>query len=73
MRCGSWAVAIPPHKKIDVAVHHELSIAPVVDAWRYLLNNGKALAKEANVEPEDLILGTLTTQNSQSRLLTCYA
>lgn len=58
-----WAVAIPPHKKIDVAVHHELSIAPVVDAWRYLLNNGKALAKEANVEPEDLILVTKSGTN----------
>lgn len=54
---GSWAVAVPSGKQIDVAVHHEISIAPVVDAWKYLLENGESLAQDAGVKPEELILG----------------
>ncbi|KAF7966754.1 hypothetical protein HWV62_37209 [Athelia sp. TMB] len=58
-----WAVAVPSGKQIDVAVHHEISIAPVVDAWKYLLENGESLAQDAGVKPEELILVTCTGTN----------
>ena len=52
-----WAVAVPPQTQIDAQVTHEAHVASVADAWRYLLDCGKALAHECNIKPEDLILG----------------
>ncbi|KAF8836679.1 hypothetical protein BDN67DRAFT_973870 [Paxillus ammoniavirescens] len=58
MNIAGWPVAVPPHKQIDVVVVHEAFVSAVKDAWQYLLQNGKKLAREAGVEPEDLILVT---------------
>ncbi|KAH7882155.1 hypothetical protein F5I97DRAFT_1817508 [Phlebopus sp. FC_14] len=55
---NGWPVAVPSYKQIDVAVIHETFMSVVKDAWRYLLENGNELAREAGVKPEDLILVT---------------
>ncbi|EGO02869.1 hypothetical protein SERLA73DRAFT_176306, partial [Serpula lacrymans var. lacrymans S7.3] len=55
---AGWPVAVPPHKQIDVMVIHEAVVSSVKDAWRFLLQNGKALAEEGEIMPEELILVT---------------
>ncbi|KAF9238341.1 hypothetical protein BU15DRAFT_62547 [Melanogaster broomeanus] len=58
MCTAGWPVAVPPHKQIDVVVRHEAFVSVVKDAWQFLLQNGKKLAQEAGIKPEDLILVT---------------
>ncbi|KIJ18169.1 hypothetical protein PAXINDRAFT_154070 [Paxillus involutus ATCC 200175] len=66
MNIAGWPVAVPPHKQIDVVIVHEALVSVVKDAWQYLLQNGKKLAGEAGIEPEDLILVYLFTSLSPS-------
>lgn len=56
---NSWPVAVAPQQQIDVAVTHSSEFESISDAWRWLLDNSKRLAKEVNVNPDDLILSTL--------------
>ncbi|KAF9219368.1 hypothetical protein BS17DRAFT_789562 [Gyrodon lividus] len=58
MNISGWPVAVPSHKQIDVVVVHEVFVSVVKDAWRYLLQDGKKLAQEAGIQPENLILVT---------------
>lgn len=48
---------MPPQTQIDVMAIHEATVLSVAAAWKFLLNNGKSLAAELGVKPEDLILG----------------
>ncbi|KAF8130317.1 hypothetical protein EV363DRAFT_1432216 [Boletus edulis] len=58
MNVSGWPVAVPPYKQIDVVVVHEAFSACVKDAWQYLLENGKKIAENAKIKPEDIVLVT---------------
>ncbi|OBZ74650.1 hypothetical protein A0H81_05439 [Grifola frondosa] len=53
-----WTVVVPVGTQHNVTVVHEHYVPAVHEAWRFLLENGRALAKTHNVEPQDLILVT---------------
>ncbi|TBU45668.1 hypothetical protein BD309DRAFT_955656 [Dichomitus squalens] len=53
-----WTIVVPPEADYTVDVVHSTEIVRVPDAWRYLLDAGKDLAKKHGVQPEDLILIT---------------
>ncbi|KAG6374029.1 hypothetical protein JVT61DRAFT_4667 [Boletus reticuloceps] len=58
MTVSGWPVAVPPYKQIDIVVVHEAFSACVKDAWQYLLENGKKIAENAGIKPEDIVLVT---------------
>ncbi|KAG9311060.1 hypothetical protein JVU11DRAFT_8964 [Chiua virens] len=58
MNISAWPVAVPPYKQIDVVVVHEAFTLCVKDAWQYLLENGKTIAEDAGMKPEDVVLVT---------------
>lgn len=60
-RLSSWPVAVAPQQQIDVAATHSSEFESTSDAWRWLLDNGKRLASEVDVKPEDLILSMLVS------------
>jgi hypothetical protein len=53
----SWVVAVAPQQQVDEFIVHEAYAQSMTEAWRYLLDNGKKLAAEFNVKPDELILG----------------
>ncbi|EIW76700.1 hypothetical protein CONPUDRAFT_157874 [Coniophora puteana RWD-64-598 SS2] len=55
---AGWPVAVPPYEQVDIMVIHEAIVKRPAEAWRYLLANGKSIAAEAAVKPEQLILVT---------------
>lgn len=48
---------MPPYKQIDAVVVHEAFATCVKDAWQYLLKDGKKIAQDAGIRPEDIVLG----------------
>lgn len=62
---------MPPYKQIDVVAIHEAFAACVKDAWQYLLENGKKIAQDAGIKPEEIVLGeSLSHYPIGKRLLT---
>ncbi|KAI0632872.1 hypothetical protein C8Q77DRAFT_1263022 [Trametes polyzona] len=53
-----WPVVVPAESEFDMYIVHENMTARVNQAWDYLLDSGRALAKQHGVKPENLILVT---------------
>ncbi|KDQ54502.1 hypothetical protein JAAARDRAFT_209229 [Jaapia argillacea MUCL 33604] len=53
-----WMMQLPPHAQIELQIIHEAYLSHVKDAWKFLLDNGRKLAKAHNIRPEELILVT---------------
>lgn len=64
-----WPVAVPSHKQIDVVVVHEAFATCVKDAWQYLLENGKKVAQDAGIKPEDIVLGGISSHRPANKNL----
>ena len=54
----SWAVVVPPEAEYTIDVVHAKEMVRVHDAWGYLLDAGKDMARKHGVQPEDLILSS---------------
>lgn len=64
---------MPPYKQIDVVVVHEAFVDRVKDAWQYLLENGKKIAQDAEIKPEDIILGGSLRRLVNIKVLLIYS
>lgn len=57
-RLCSWAVVVPPEAEYTIDIVHAKEMVRVHDAWGYLLDAGKELARKYGIQPEDLILSS---------------
>ncbi|KAK0211004.1 hypothetical protein DFS33DRAFT_1378974 [Desarmillaria ectypa] len=57
---ANWPIVVPPGAQIDCDITHEQSIAITADAWRFLIQESRSLARELGIQPHGLILITRT-------------
>lgn len=57
-RFPRWSVLLQPQNEISMYVRHEVRLAKVTEAWRYLLREARKLAERVgeNVQPHEVIL-----------------
>ncbi|PIL25894.1 hypothetical protein GSI_11647 [Ganoderma sinense ZZ0214-1] len=53
-----WTAVVPPEAEYTIDIVHVREMVRVHDAWGYLLDAGKEMARKHGIQPEDLILIT---------------
>ena len=54
-----WPVCLIARSEVHVHVRHSARIGSIGEAWRFLMREAQEIANSNDVDPQDIILGTL--------------